>query len=447
MGADIQTINFNDNIQPKVQTNFRAQTTSVQNYPYDTVEINGKTKAGMSAEAKVGIGLGIITAIGIAIACMYKHRRLPVGNDLEKFYSKNAKLSQLAEHIDFKEAKTVEEGIEFIRKNFGISSISKFKNRRSEKLTIEEINWINKGLTDVCNTNKGKLLLPKKIIFQDIPNNSRGGMLLKKGDSFGKLLINTNYFDHNYLNKQIEDMFKDSIKSKNYLIEYNMPDIYSNLIKKAKLDINSLSLSEKQKLCDIYQKFMQKSVVYEVLNPSLIIKNNINEFKKAGIDINIKKLSEINNDVELDKEVKSLLQKYFDKTGKKLSCKIDTTNDFQTIYHEMGHLQDIALNWRKYIKNNGNAQEDHFVSVFKPEAKKLYKENPIEFKKKYPQAYEFLTNTNIQNTAGEVSWYATTGIGEFIADTYAKMVAGESISDDVIALYKKYNGPLPKGFK
>ena len=49
-------------------------------------------------------------------------------------------------------------------------------------------------------------------------------------------------------------------------------------------------------------------------------------------------------------------------------------------------------------------------------------------------------------TAGKVSAYAQTSIGEFIAETYAKMVSGDTIPDDVLKLYKKYNGPLPKAF-
>ena len=57
--------------------------------------------------------------------------------------------------------------------------------------------------------------------------------------------------------------------------------------------------------------------------------------------------------------------------------------------------------------------------------------------------YEHLTNSEIQKTAGKISPYAQTGIGEFIADTYAELIKGTKLSDDVMALYKKYNGPLP----
>ena len=92
-------------------------------------------------------------------------------------------------------------------------------------------------------------------------------------------------------------------------------------------------------------------------------------------------------------------------------------------------------------------EQDHFVSIFKPDIAKLFKENPEKFKLKYPKAFEFLTNQDIQSTANCLKWYSTRGIGEFIADVYAKMIAGEKLSDDVLTLYKKYNGPLPVGYK
>ena len=65
--TNIQTVNFNNNVQPNMQTNFRAQSSPVKDYPPDTVEINGKNKTGMSNGAKVGIGLGILGAAVLAI--------------------------------------------------------------------------------------------------------------------------------------------------------------------------------------------------------------------------------------------------------------------------------------------------------------------------------------------------------------------------------------------
>ena len=76
----------------------------------------------------------------------------------------------------------------------------------------------------------------------------------------------------------------------------------------------------------------------------------------------------------------------------------------------------------------------------------LLKKNPEKFKKMYPDLYNHLKDEETHNTALKVSSYAGTSIGEFVAETYAKMISGEKIPDDVMKLYKKYNGPLPNGF-
>ena len=73
--------------------------------------------------------------------------------------------------------------------------------------------------------------------------------------------------------------------------------------------------------------------------------------------------------------------------------------------------------------------------------KEFFDKDPKTFKKVFPDLYEFLTNQEHQQTAGKISEYAQTSIGEFIAETYAKMVRGDKIPNDVMKLYEKYNGP------
>ena len=75
VGTNIQSVNLNNNVQPKMRTNFRAQNAPFKDYPPDTVEINGKTKTGMSDGAKVGIGLGILGTAALAFAWIYQMTR------------------------------------------------------------------------------------------------------------------------------------------------------------------------------------------------------------------------------------------------------------------------------------------------------------------------------------------------------------------------------------
>lgn len=63
-----------------------------------------------------------------------------------------------------------------------------------------------------------------------------------------------------------------------------------------------------------------------------------------------------------------------------------------------------------------------------------------EFIEQTPILKQFFAETE-QNTIGKVSDYAKNGIGEFIAEAYAKLVKGVKLDDDVMALYKKYGGP------
>ena len=115
----------------------------------------------------------------------------------------------------------------------------------------------------------------------------------------------------------------------------------------------------------------------------------------------------------------------------------------------MGHLQDYAKNLKELdlkqwkLASNTDVEQvgNHWGRLGSNGYKELFEKNPTKFKKRYPDLYEFLTNQEYQQTAGKVSGYAQTGIGEFIAETYAKMVHGDKIPDDVMKLYEKYNGP------
>ena len=133
----------------------------------------------------------------------------------------------------------------------------------------------------------------------------------------------------------------------------------------------------------------------------------------------------------------------------------------------MGHLQDFAKNlkeldikrwnfsfrdaWREAgikVKKGEDVSrvgvkevDNRWASIWKERYEKLFKEEPEKFKKYYPDLYEFLTNQHIQQTAGNVSEYAQSGIGEFIAEVYARMIGGKPVPEDVMALYRKYKGP------
>ena len=86
-----------------------------------------------------------------------------------------------------------------------------------------------------------------------------------------------------------------------------------------------------------------------------------------------------------------------------------------------------------------NSVAERWVRIDQELLQKLSLNQKKKFEKLNPNMYKFLTDQNIQQTAGKVSPYAQTGIGEFIAEVYAKMVNGDKLPNDVFELYKKYN--------
>ena len=99
------------------------------------------------------------------------------------------------------------------------------------------------------------------------------------------------------------------------------------------------------------------------------------------------------------------------------STNFQKKSPFHAIYHEIGH--DLhAIEGAKWLEE---------IATGRISAKTQSLCN--EFKNKHIQI------------AGQVSEYACTNPAEFVAEVYAKCLNGQTFSDDVMALYKKYGGP------
>lgn len=114
----------------------------------DTVEISSNQqtqdkKTDLSKNAKLGLGTLALVGIG---AAAYILSRGKVGN-------KQAK--QLAEHIEFQPAKTIEEAKAFAKDRLGVNI--KFDD-------IDMANYINEALVTVNNVTKGKSVMPNSVI-------------------------------------------------------------------------------------------------------------------------------------------------------------------------------------------------------------------------------------------------------------------------------------------
>ena len=66
---------------------------------------------------------------------------------------------------------------------------------------------------------------------------------------------------------------------------------------------------------------------------------------------------------------------------------------------------------------------------------------------KYPKELkEWVDNDDYITAANRISSYAADGPGEFIAETFARMINGNKIPDEVLALYNKLEGPKVPGY-
>ena len=110
--------------------------------------------------------------------------------------------------------------------------------------------------------------------------------------------------------------------------------------------------------------------------------------------------------------------------GELVNGKIKETkwSDFYYFNHELGHTrhQESTTNYKLMKKI------EEYVDLG---------EKPSEISE------EFASNKSIQATAKKVSEYASESPAEFVAETFAGLLEGKTYSDDVMALYKKYDGP------
>ena len=462
--------------------NTYAANTKIKPYPADSVKLSGtettdkskdeKTKQKISLEKRLAAATACIAAFGTIGLFLIRNEK----NKILKLYKEKLIISNLPEKLNFCEFKTLNEAINFAKETLGIKHID-------SNFTLEALNTAIRGLIDVSNANKGKVYMPRGLIFES-PNEKNKHYIARiigdiNSSKFSNLVINKDYFDEKILNEKLDKALFYKNGNKVYEINEITNDIESSwkvgnvypfpkeelqeLIQKYYVNKADLSIKDKQKL--FY------SLDYGVLiaenykrNPlevlKLISKEKTEFLKNNNINLNFEELKNMNSD-KLNKFLEDLVKKIED-SGSYVEFWYGFESPACIIHHEMGHLQDFAKNMKdldimkykfslkdawNFITNNKKSRirvyevNNRWGSVSKKKYSKIFKENPEKFKKRYPDFYEFLTNPDIKQTAGKISEYAQSGIGEFIAETYARMIAGRPIPEDVKVLYKKYKGP------
>lgn len=457
----------NYNIDPKKvnNQNFRGGTISVPkpsevslkpSLQKDSVEILGKKKKKLSKNAKRAIIIGSTIAVAV-LALKFGPRIAAVHNVKKKLPIRN-----LPEKLDFTEAKTLEEARKYAIETLQIKDVD-------NNLSLEALNLINKGLTDVSNAQKGKVVMPTALKLSSLKDANAAVVSSLNTKDLGEMLLNDKLFSLDDFEKFAKDNLKMSdgrdVFYKNsqgkYCSRYvhnkffkeNFDDAMTKLLDKFYTNPELLTKSEKLTLkLTLSEVLSRETVNISTEQPRILLAKFKDEFKKRGVDYN---LSDFNgkSDADIIKFIEEKISPVVDGSGNYIKIDCSINEQYRTIYHEMGHIQDINKNYGvitkkidllKLLKTKLLPSTNHFAKRTDEEIKELLKTEKGRklLQKEAPLTYEFITDKNIQDVASEVSSYATTGIGEFIAETYEHMISGKPISERVKSLYKKYNGPL-----
>lgn len=320
------------------------------------------------------------------------------------------KAKKIAEHINFSDAKTIEEAIAFGKNNLKIEGYIGF-NDKSLKHSLESINLINEGLVNISNSMRGKAKLPKKIFYADLNE-----IILADVSTSGELRLNKNIFENleKYIEKALERCQKvNAIKIQNNKI------IPHNIFKQSQ-NVKGM-IDDLEKLSQDKLSFKKQVALFNDLlslgeTGNALFNSPIVTLEKLGVTP--EKLEEYKS-WPLDKQ-KEFVRKLLQSASSKGKLQVDVTRatPFKTIYHEMGHAQDKLLASRCATA----------YSVKDPD--------------KYPEYLKkWLDDEETIQIANSVSKYATAGPGEFIAETFAKLVEGRKLPQSVMNLYEKMQGP------
>jgi len=447
--------------------NFRGKS---NNLTQDTVELSSSAPKKKKLGAGAKIAIGIVSGVAVLLGTMVAVSKLQT-NRLTKLYKEKLVPKVFDKKLVFKEASSRDEAVKYAKEVLGVQKVD-------ENMTIEALNYANRGITDVVNKNIGQeLFIPRSYVYEKLEKDKTLAYVNQsvRSKRFGELGLNKIYFDDEFLTQSLKEQLGDGKNAQSAIdilfsssdgagLKFKLGDKngadVKRLINKFKQDPKSLSIDEK--------RFLRLTTNAGFLGNKRASFDYEGLLKAENIKLDISGMTTVEKIKAIDN--------YLKKRNLIMEVKIDYSKEdnLKTIYHEMGHLQDFAKNlkeldlkgWdfdlkkifreageeiksgRKFEDRAGVDEIDNRWggSTYKGFAE-LLKNDPEKFKKRYPDLYAHLKDKDIHATALKVSSYSTTGIGEFVAEVYAKMIRGEKIPDDVMKLYKKYKGPLPNGYK
>ena len=271
-----------------------------------------------------------------------------------------------------------------------------YRSKAQNDMSLEMMNFVNKGLTKFNNATKGKYrpanfieYSAKSFINEDADALAR--VMEYSGDKkYYSICFNPKFFEN--IDKEIAHTINDNIAA----------GAISKINGRYTFDPLNRSFSIAKETEDKIAKYLQGNCTLEE-------KVELFHLLDDMTDANIKLFEKYNGD----------LNKLQELVGTNIT--VEKTSPFHVVYHEIGHVYhhlkapNMLSKMRKLEELKRSGITDFSILN--------------EFNSKY------------QGIARRVSDYATTSPAEFVAEVYAKMIDGKKFDDEVMALYKKYGGP------
>lgn len=408
----------NQNVKNK-QHNYHVNPNAVDKTPQkDTVQLSKPKKEEVSTGTKWGLGVLALAGIG---AIAYFVTRGKVGTK---------QVQQLAEHIEFKEAQNMEEAIKFAKEHFGIIKFDVGSD-------LEMANWINNGLAKVSNKYKGKAPIPTIVetypeeLYQKAIKEGKSIAMADINAHTGRMRVNTHYF--NDAKKTIQGCM-DAMG-----IKIGKPDAKGNVNYQFGM-LPFMNMKKQTDLMPLLEKVANgKPTKMEIVTCEMAIGDmlhyqNLLYEQPELIYSHVLKSRKLQSIFDTKKELNVLsLDKFNALTKEKQIDYLYNLND-EVI---KGRTGDDLLSVFSEIRVADRRPDVHHVIAHEMgHALHLQSIGTSAYKKEH-----LLTDTE-KNIATTISDYATTNSHEFVAEVFADLLNGKTFSDDVMALYKKYGGPI-----
>ena len=304
-------------------------------------------------------------------------------------------------NIKFKHSKTLSGVQNKLQKYFDIFLITGFK-----KEDLDVANWITHGLINVSNKTNGNFVRSICDIHYCTLSDETLASAMKIGPSGYTVFFNKGIYDN--IDKNIEEHLQ-AIKDDPKVL------YFKNDVCFPQKPFDNKSVNEIVQMINRYKKgkmsFEEKVSLYKSIQRVVAFPVRLNNqpsdvLKELGYDIS--QTDKLSHENQL-----RLIKSEFHKGA---TVEIKKADPFIDVYHEICHTRDIKRH---------KPVETYPSPDFYPDILKQWFKNEKDLK-----------------TAYSVSAYARNGgPDEFIAETFARIMAGEKLSDDVYKLYRKYHGP------